>query len=57
MTGLYDHLTANGVRLGIRRDLLRFSFGIYNNDEDVERVVALCQDWMKARPALAELGA
>ena len=57
MLGLYDHLTANGVRLGIRRDLLRFSFGIYNNDEDIERVVALCRDWMNTRPALAEQSA
>ncbi len=51
MTGLYDHLTAHGVRLGIRRDLLRFSFHLYNNDADVETVVALCRDWLKNRPA------
>jgi cysteine desulfurase/selenocysteine lyase len=55
MTGLYDHLTANGVRLGIRRDLLRFSFGIYNNEDDVERVVSLCQDWVRTRPMLAKM--
>jgi len=53
MTALYDHLTAHGVRLGIRRDLLRFSFGIYNDESDVDRVVALCQAWLKTRPALA----
>ncbi|HVY14953.1 MAG TPA: aminotransferase class V-fold PLP-dependent enzyme [Rhodopila sp.] len=47
MAGLYDHLTANGVRLGVRRDLLRFSFHIYNNDADIDRVVDLCQAWMR----------
>ena len=49
MAGLYDYLTAKGVRLGIRRDLLRFSFHIYNNEADVEQVVALCRDWMENR--------
>jgi cysteine desulfurase/selenocysteine lyase len=46
MVGLYDFLTANGVRLGIRRDLLRFSFHIYNNEADIERVAGLCGEWM-----------
>jgi selenocysteine lyase/cysteine desulfurase len=46
MAGLYDHLTENGVRLGVRRDLLRFSFHLYNNDADIDRVVSLCQAWM-----------
>jgi selenocysteine lyase/cysteine desulfurase len=36
--------------------LLRFSFGIYNNDADIQRLAALCQDWLKTRPALAESG-
>jgi selenocysteine lyase/cysteine desulfurase len=46
MAALYEHLTANGVRLGVRRDLLRFSFHIYNNEVDIERVVSLCEAWM-----------
>ena len=46
MAGLYAYLTEHGVRLGIRRDLLRFSFHIYNNDADIDRVVSLCQAWM-----------
>jgi selenocysteine lyase/cysteine desulfurase len=47
MAALYDYLTANGVRLGVRRDLLRFSFHIYNNEADIERVVSLCEAWKK----------
>ena len=46
MAELYDFLIARGVRLGIRRDLLRFSFHIYNNEAEIERVVGLCQDWL-----------
>ena len=51
MAKLYEHLTANGVRLSIRRDLLRFSFHLYNNEADVERTVALCDAWLKTRPS------
>jgi cysteine desulfurase/selenocysteine lyase len=49
MSDLYTFLTANGVRLGIRRDLLRFSFHIYNNQDDVDRVLDLVRQWTKAR--------
>jgi selenocysteine lyase/cysteine desulfurase len=47
MASLYDHLTANGVRLTVRRNLLRFSFHLYNNDADVDRVVSLSEAWLK----------
>ncbi|SVA62787.1 uncharacterized protein METZ01_LOCUS115641 [marine metagenome] len=43
---MYDHLTSNGVRLSIRRGVLRMSLGIYNDEADVDRVVALTQDWL-----------
>jgi cysteine desulfurase / selenocysteine lyase len=46
---LYTFLTANGVRLGIRRDLLRFSFHIYNNQADIQRVIDLVQQWTRTR--------
>jgi selenocysteine lyase/cysteine desulfurase len=46
MAGLYEYLTAKGVRLGIRRDLLRFSFHVYNDESDIDQVVALCRAWM-----------
>jgi cysteine desulfurase / selenocysteine lyase len=46
---LYAFLTANGVRLGIRRDLLRFSFHIYNNQADIQRVIDLVRQWTRNR--------
>lgn len=49
MSDLYAFLTANGVRLGIRRDLLRFSFHVYNDQADVGRVLDLVRQWTKTR--------
>lgn len=49
MSDLYAFLTANGVRLGIRRDLLRFSFHIYNNQADIERTLDLVRQWTETR--------
>lgn len=39
MSLLHDHLTASGIRLAIRSGALRFSVGVYNNEDDIERVV------------------
>jgi cysteine desulfurase/selenocysteine lyase len=44
MNDLYGHLTEHGVRLAIRSGILRFSIGVYNDDEDIERVVKLAAD-------------
>jgi cysteine desulfurase/selenocysteine lyase len=52
MADLYEHLAAAGVRLSIRRDLLRFSFHIYNNRDDADEVVRLCQRWLHARGSM-----
>ncbi|MFM0303653.1 aminotransferase class V-fold PLP-dependent enzyme [Paraburkholderia sediminicola] len=49
MSSLYQHLVANGVRLSIRRNLLRFSFHIYNNESDIDVVTALMTEWVKRR--------
>ena len=38
---LYEHLQSNGVRLSIRRGLLRFSLHGYNEVADVDRVLEL----------------
>jgi selenocysteine lyase/cysteine desulfurase len=46
MNELYDQLTRNGVRLSIRRGVLRMSLGIYNDEADVDRVVALTREWV-----------
>jgi cysteine desulfurase/selenocysteine lyase len=51
MAKLYEHLTAHGVRLSIRRDLLRFSFHLYNNTDDVDEVVRLSEEWLRQQRA------
>lgn len=38
---LHAHLREHGVRLSIRRGMLRFSLHLYNDDGDVDRVLAL----------------
>ena len=45
MKSLHDHLRAAGIRLAIRSGTLRFSVGVYNNEEDVERVVEAAREW------------
>jgi cysteine sulfinate desulfinase/cysteine desulfurase-like protein len=45
MNELYQHLTANGVVLSIRKGVLRMSLGLYNNAADVERTLALTREW------------
>jgi cysteine desulfurase/selenocysteine lyase len=54
MAKLYQHLLAAGVRLSIRRDLLRFSFHIYNNTDDIDEVVRLSEQWLRQRGAPRE---
>ena len=48
MNRLYEHLTTNGVNLSIRRGVLRMSVGLYNNEADMDRVIALCREWVRA---------
>ena len=40
---LYEHLSANRVKLSIRRGTLRFSLHVYNTLDDVERVLDLAR--------------
>lgn len=49
MNDLHQHLTENQVRLSIRRGVLRMSIALYNTEEDMDRVVALCRDWAASR--------
>lgn len=48
LSGLYDHLTANRVKLSIRRGMLRFAFHLYNNRDDVVRVLELTKRYLAA---------
>jgi cysteine desulfurase/selenocysteine lyase len=43
---LYAHLVENRVKLSIRRGLLRFSLHVYNNMDDVERVLQLTRGFL-----------
>jgi cysteine desulfurase/selenocysteine lyase len=49
MNDLYGYLVDRGVRLSIRRGVLRFSLHLYNDMTDVDRVVALAEEWMSTR--------
>jgi cysteine desulfurase/selenocysteine lyase len=46
MNSLHDHLTENGVKLAIRRGILRFSLHVYNNSDDIDRVLLLTRKWL-----------
>ena len=49
LRGLYEHLTAHGVKLSIRRGTLRFSFHLYNDMSDVDRVLGLAREFLRTR--------
>jgi cysteine desulfurase / selenocysteine lyase len=49
MNDLYRHLTARGVRLSIRKGVLRMSAGIYNSVDDIDRVLAWAEEWQEGR--------
>ena len=44
---LYAHLEKNGVKLSIRRGMLRFSFHLYNNADDVAKVLELTRAFLR----------
>lgn len=45
--GLYAHLVENRVKLSIRRGMLRFSLHVYNNMDDVNRVLELARAFLR----------
>jgi len=49
MNELHRHLTASGVKLSIRKGVLRMSLGLYNDASDVDRFLALVRDWLGVR--------
>ena len=46
MQSLYEHLSAHGVKLSVRRGALRFSIHVYNDASDIEYVLSLCKAWV-----------
>ena len=48
MNDLHRHLTENGVRLSIRRGVLRMTVALYNSEEEVDRVVRLAREWSRS---------
>jgi selenocysteine lyase/cysteine desulfurase len=49
LNDLYRHVTVNGVRLSIRRGVLRISLGLYNDVSDVDRFLSLVRAWVEYR--------
>ena len=47
MNELYEHLTQRGVRLSIRKGVLRMALGVYNDVSDVDRTVELVGEWVR----------
>ena len=42
---LYQYLTENGIKHTVRRGMLRFGVHLYNNAEDIDKVLALTKEW------------
>src|SRR5262249_30317678 len=51
MQSLYKTLTDNGLVLTIRRGILRLSLHLYNNPDDVDRVIDIARSWRAKRAA------
>jgi len=45
MTDLYRHLTSRGVRLSVRKGVLRMSLGLYNDLSDVTSTIEHVREW------------
>ncbi len=43
MNTLYRRLSSAGVTLSIRRGVLRFSVGVFNNTDDVDQVIEIAR--------------
>ncbi len=44
---LHRHLTVNGVRLSVRKGMLRMAFQLYNTEDDMCRVLELAGQWAR----------
>jgi cysteine desulfurase/selenocysteine lyase len=45
MQSLYQALSENGVRLTIRRGILRIAMHLYNNEDDVDGFLSIARSW------------
>jgi selenocysteine lyase/cysteine desulfurase len=50
---LHKHLVDAGIVFSLRSGVLRFSFGLYNDDTDVERVLSAVRAWRRQRVEVA----
>jgi cysteine desulfurase / selenocysteine lyase len=50
---LHAHLVAEGVVFSLRSGVLRFSVGAYNDDTDIDRVLAAVRAWREQRASVA----
>jgi cysteine sulfinate desulfinase/cysteine desulfurase-like protein len=48
MNELSRWLITNGVRHSIRKGVLRFSVGVYNDDTDIDRTLDLTRRWLES---------
>ena len=51
MQSLHKTLTENGVRLTIRRGILRVAMHLYNNEDDVDGFLDVVRLWREKRAA------
>jgi selenocysteine lyase/cysteine desulfurase len=49
MTDLFRHLTSRGVRLSVRKGVLRMSLGLYNDLSDVTSTIEHVREWTVSR--------
>lgn len=49
VNALHRHLVDAGIVFSLRSGVLRFSFGVYNDTSDVDRVLSCVRDWKGAR--------
>lgn len=49
MNAWYDHLTEHGVKLSIRRGILRFATGLWNNESDIDHVIGMSRTFFASQ--------
>jgi cysteine desulfurase/selenocysteine lyase len=47
MNSLHEYLVGEGVQFSIRSGVLRFSVGVYNDADDIDRVVEAASRWTR----------